>query len=263
MLFEDSFIYFPSKYPDGNWQPPVGAAFPRVEDCTFIASDGVKLHGWHCTPPGRLEATAEGRPVLLWFHGNAGNLTHRYDTIVNLVRLPADVFILDYRGYGRSDAEPSEKGLYLDGRAAWDFLTDQRGVDPNRIVLFGRSLGGAVAIELATRQDVTPAGVIIESAFTSVPDMAAQIMPLIPRVLIRTQMRSIERIASIQVPKLFVHSVDDEIIPFDHGRRLFEAAAEPKQFYRLEGAGHNETDLVGGQAYLDALAQFIVSLVGS
>jgi fermentation-respiration switch protein FrsA (DUF1100 family) len=199
-------------------------------------------------------------PVLLWFHGNAGHLADRYQIIRQLVQLPAEVFILDYRGYGRSEGSPSEQGLYMDGQAAWDYLVDDRGIAPQRIVLFGRSLGGAVAVDLAGRPGVRPAGLIVESSFTSVPDMAAAVMPIMPRVLIRTKMDSISKISRIDLPKLIVHSRDDDIIPIGHGRSLFEAAGDPKQFLELRGMSHNDIDLSVGGEYFATMRRFVRGL---
>lgn len=262
MLLENSFIFFPSKYPQGDWQPwrfRGRDTLPIVEDCHLTASDGVKLHGWYCRPP---EADGAAKwPVLLWLHGNAGHLADRYETIRQLVQLPAELFILDYRGYGRSDGSPSEQGIYLDGQAAWDYLVDDRGIAPRRIVLFGRSLGGAVAVELAGRPGVRPAGLIVESSFTSVPDMAATVMPIMPRVLIRTKLDSINKIGRLGLPKLIVHSRDDDIVPFEQGRRLFRAAGEPKQFLELRGVGHNDVDLSVASEYFAAMRRFIRDLV--
>jgi fermentation-respiration switch protein FrsA (DUF1100 family) len=174
-----------------------------------------------------------------------------------LMRLPAEVFIVDYRGYGKSEGQPSEEGLYLDGEAAWKYLTLERGVSPDRIIIFGKSLGGAVAVDLASK--VKAAGLIVQSSFTSASDLAAIVMPFIPRSFIRTRMRSIEKVASVSCPKLFIHSRTDEVIPFELGQRLFEAAPEPKQFYEVKGALHNDTYIAGGGAYLEALRGFIRS----
>jgi len=262
MLLENSFIFFPSKYPQGDWQPwrfQGRDTRPIVEDCHLTASDGVKLHGWYCRPP---EADGASKwPVLLWLHGNAGHLADRYEVIRQLVQLPAELFILDYRGYGRSGGSPSEQGIYLDGQAAWDYLVDDRGIAPRRIILFGRSLGGAVAVELAGRPGVRPAGLIVESSFTSVPDMAATVMPIMPRVLIRTKLDSINKIGRINLPKLIVHSRDDDIVPFEQGQRLFRAAGEPKQFLELRGVGHNDADLSVASEYFAAMRRFIRGLV--
>lgn len=263
MLFENSFIYFPTKYPDGDWNPPTtpehdGQIVPTIEDCTIAAADGVKLHGWFCTPQrsdhGRLVPVNAGM-VLLWLHGNAGNLSYRCDMIRVLMELPAQVFILDYRGYGKSEGVPSEEGLYLDARGAWDFLTSDRRIPSNRIILFGKSLGGAPAIDLATK--VRPAGLIVQSSFTSAADMAAVVMPFIPRFLIRTKLDSISKIKGVSCPKLFIHSRTDEVVPYALGRRLYEAAPVPKRFLDVPRAMHNDTYLVGGPAYLEALRAFI------
>jgi fermentation-respiration switch protein FrsA (DUF1100 family) len=168
---------------------------------------------------------------------------------------PTQVFIVDYRGYGRSEGRPSEEGLYTDARAAWRYLVEERGIAPARIVIFGKSLGGAVAVELATQ--VKPAGVILESSFTSVPDMAARHFPFVPKALIRTKMNSAGKIARIRAPKLHIHSPADEVVPYELGRELFDAAADPKRFHRVEGAGHNETYLVGGSGYFAAIRDFM------
>ena len=277
MIFEARFIYFPYKFPEGDWSPFDPAAGergiePRVEDCELTAEDGVKLHGWYCSMvvPGAGEATGDAtgkdaagtespaRPVMLFLHGNAGNITHRRIAIESFVRAGVDVFIFDYRGYGRSEGSASEEGVYRDAAAAWRYLTDERTIAPDRIVLFGRSLGAAVAIELATQEGEQSAGVVIESAFTSIRDMAP---PVIGRLL-RTKMDSINKVASIHMPKLFVHSNGDEIIPYRQGRRLYERAAAPKDFYTIQGAGHNDTDIIGGAAYYEAVCQFVFKCAG-
>lgn len=264
MFFEDKFIYYPAKYPEGDWRiEPVareGEIIPAIEDTYFQTSDQVKLHGWFCSPQKKIGGAFERVPsamTLLWFHGNAGNLSHRYDMLRDLIKLPAQIFIIDYRGYGRSEGAPSEEGLYTDARAAWDYLTAERGIAAERIIIFGKSLGGAAAVDLASR--VEAAGLIVQSSFTSAADMAAQIMPFIPRALIKTKMDSINKIASVRCAKLFIHSPADEVVPYELGRRLFEAAPEPKQFYEVKGASHNDTWLVGGKDYFEALRAFVES----
>jgi fermentation-respiration switch protein FrsA (DUF1100 family) len=206
-----------------------------------------------CTP--RHAEGITGDMVLLWFHGNAGNLSHRTQLMFLLADTPARVFIMDYRGYGRSEGKPSEEGLYLDARAAWQYLVGERRVSPDRIVLFGKSLGGAVAVDLAT--EVDPAGVIIQSSFTSVPDMAARHFPFVPKALIRTKMDSLSKIPDVTAPKLFIHSTADEVAPFELGRRLYEAAPEPKRFHQVDGAAHNDTWAVGGRGYFAAIRDFV------
>lgn len=263
MLFENRFIYFPSKYPEGDWEVESlkgreGEVFPQVENVWIETPDAIKIHGWYCTP----QRTVNGQPTplpaemtLLWFHGNAGNITGRYNVVRNLMELSVAVFIIDYRGYGRSEGSPSEQGLYTDARAAWDYLTGTRKISGRNIVIFGDSLGGAVAVDLATKVDA--AGLIVQSSFTSISDVAAHLMPLFPRFLLRTKMDSINKIGRVRVPKLFIHSPADEMIPYGLGVKLYDAAPDPKQFYEVRGASHNATDLVGGRAYYETIGKFI------
>src|SRR6185369_17276293 len=140
-------------------------------------------------------------------------------------------FIIDYRGYGRSEGKPTEQGLYLDARAAWDYLTTERGVPSQRVIIFGKSLGGAPAIDLASHLE--PGGLIVQSSFTSAADMAAVVMPLLPRVFLHTKMDSVTKISRVHCPKLFIHSRADEVVPFELGHRLYQVAPEPKLFYEV------------------------------
>ncbi len=257
VVFEKSLIFFPSRYPDGFWDTNqlterIGV---MVSDHFFEAEDGTRLHAWLVEPP----ADAKTRATVLFFHGNAGNLSHRIEFLEQLARLPANVFVVGYRGYGRSEGSPSEKGLYQDARAAWQYLTDECGRDQESMVIFGKSLGGAVAVDLAT--EVHLAGLIVESSFTSVPDMASRHYPIVPKFIIRTKLNSLAKVPEIQCPKLFIHSKSDEIVPFELGWQLYEAASEPKTFYEVVGANHNNTWLVGGDAYFDALHRFIENAV--
>jgi fermentation-respiration switch protein FrsA (DUF1100 family) len=258
-VFEDAMIFFPDRYPAGFWD--AGAVSrgtgTSVEDCFFPTSDGERLHGWWCRPaaPGAAPATTSDM-VLLWFHGNAGNLSQRADLMVELAGIPAQVFIVDYRGYGRSTGRASEKGLYRDARAAWRFLREDAGVDAHRIVILGKSLGGAVAVDLAT--EVDPAGLIVESSFASIPEMAAHHYPFIPRWLVRTKMDSRSKIRGVACPVLFIHSPDDEVVPYEQGRQLFDAASGDKRWFEVAGAKHNELWLVGGSDYLGALREFLI-----
>ena len=253
-VFEDSLIFFPTTYPDGEWDVEAVARGSGciVEDCSYESEDGVRLHSWWCRRTG----SEPGGPVILFFHGNAGNLSHRADLMIELAnRVRAEVVVAGYRGYGRSEGKPSEEGLYADARAAWGYVTVDRGVVPGRVVVFGKSLGGGVAVNLASETD--PAGLIVESSFTSIPDMAARHYPFVPKFVIRTRMESLAKIGGIGCPLLVIHSRADEVVPFELGRKLFEAAAEPKTFYEVVGAGHNETWLVGGQSYFEAIARFV------
>jgi uncharacterized protein len=269
MLFEDKFIYFPSKYPEGEWDVQrlgagSGGRVKKVEDVWLTTADGVRIHGWYCTPqalagvgasPAQEEAATAAPATLLWFHGNAGNISGRYPMIERLTEEGFAVFAVDYRGYGRSEGAPSEEGLYTDARAAWDYLLKERGIAPGRIVIFGDSLGGAVAIDLASK--VGAAGLVVQSSFTSIRDMAAEVMPFVPGFILRTKMDSQSKIKGVLCPKLFIHSPADEMVPYRLGRQLYEAAPEPKQFYEVRGAGHNETDLVGGRAYFETIGRFV------
>lgn len=265
MAFEDKLIYFPTKFPDGPWDlsetvAREGEIVPRIEDCYFATSDGVTLHGWLCKPvrrEGGAITPVRAEMVLLWLHGNAGNISYRYDMIRAMMALPVQAFIIDYRGYGKSEGRPSERGLYLDARAGWDFLVNERGVAPDRIIIFGKSIGGVPAIDLATQ--VNPAGLIIQSSFTSAGDMAATLLPFFPRSFLRAKMDSLSKISRVRCPKLFVHSPADEVVPYKLGRRLYEAAPEPKEFYEVKGAPHNSTYLAGGEPYFAALRRFIDS----
>jgi len=225
----------------------------QFEEVTFTAADGTQLHGWFVP-------VEDPRAVVLWFHGNGGNIGHRIETLGIFHQLGVSAFIFDYRGYGQSEGTPDEKGTYLDADAAWAYLTEQRGVRADQIVLFGRSLGGVFAARRAEASDV--AGVIVESAFTSVPDLGADMYPLLPtRWLSRFRYPTGDHLAGARCPVLVMHSPDDEIIPYKHGRRLFELAPGPKMFVEMTG-GHNDGFALSGQAYSQAIDEFLRDLIG-
>jgi fermentation-respiration switch protein FrsA (DUF1100 family) len=248
--FENRLIFYPTRELAAT-PADFGLEF---EDVTLTTEDGIELHGWWI--PAERE-----RAVLLFFHGNAGNIGDRLVSIDIFHRLGLSVFILDYRGYGRSEGTPSENGTYVDGAAAWKYLTAARSVDPERIVVFGRSLGAAVAAKVAA--DHPPLGLILESAFTSVPDMATVAFPLLPvRFLTRTRYDNLKRIAEIRCPVMIVHSRDDEIIPFAHAERLFAAANEPKRLLEIR-YGHNDGFVLSGALYLDGVTAFLDAHVGA
>jgi hypothetical protein len=222
------------------------------DDVRITTDDGVALHGWLIPAP---EARAAPPRTLLFFHGNAGNIAHRRESIAIFVELGLDVLIIDYRGFGRSQGSPSEHGLYRDAAAAWHWLTDERGVGADEIVLFGRSLGGAVAIELAARTE--PAALIVESSFDRLRHLADAHYPLLSRLIpLRYRFPSVERIAAAGCPVLVLHSPHDEIVPYRLGRRLYDAATPPKRFVELDG-GHNDGFLRTQPAYQAALATFL------
>ena len=251
-LLDRYFIFFPDRQialTPGN----VGLVF---EDVSFAAADGTRLHGWFI--PGDSDVT------LLWFHGNAGNIGHRVDNIALIHRrLGVNVFIFDYRGYGRSDGKPSEQGTYMDADAALEYLRSRDGVDPEKIVLFGRSLGASVAVEMATRYKAY--AVILESPFTSISAMARRTYGILAHVvpvgaIVKSRYDSMSKIKDVHAPLMVLHGDRDDIVPFDVGRELFEAANEPKRFYTIEGASHNDTYATGGEPYFDAIRRFLEGL---
>ena len=220
------------------------------KEVTLETSDGVRVHGWFV--PGASQR------VLIYFHGNAGNISHRLHSIRQFHELALSVFIIDYRGYGQSGGKPSETGLYRDAEAAWGYLTGDRGVAPENIILFGRSLGGSVASWLAVKEN--PGALIVDSAFTSVPDIGQEAYPFLPvRLLSRFQHATREHVAKATCPVMVIHSRDDEIIPFHHGEAIFSAAQEPKTFLEIRG-GHNDAQMTSLATYHAGLQSFLGSL---
>lgn len=247
-FFQDRFVYLPQRTLDGS---PAEIGLP-FESLNFSAADGVRLHGWYV--PARAK-----RGVLLSFYGNAGNISHRLDSLRLFNRLGLTTFIIDYRGYGLSEGSPSELGIYKDAEAAWRVLTEERGHAAGEIVLFGRSLGGAVAIWLATRH--RPAALIAESTFTSMRDLARVHYPYLPTgLLVRIGYPSLSRIPLIKCPALIVHSKQDEIVPYALGERLFQAAKEPKNLLTISG-GHNEGFLISRKVYVGGLDAFLEEML--
>lgn len=223
----------------------IGLAYEEVQ---LLTSDDVRLHGWYVPADN-------ARGTVLFSHGNAGNIGHRLDTVRLFNGLGLNVLLYDYRGFGNSEGNTTEAGTYLDGQAAWAWLTWEKQIHPGQIILFGRSLGAAVAADLAIHNP--SAAVILESAFTSVPDMAARIYPWLPvRMLSRFQYNNLDKVREITAPLLIVHSPDDEIIPYEQGEQLFEQAREPKQFLKLQG-GHNDGFYVSRDHYAQSLGEFL------
>ncbi len=247
MIFEEKFIYFPSVYPEGYYNEVQQVL--RVEDCWFTSEDGIKLHGWFASSRNPIA-------TLLISHGNAGNISHRIPIMHAFQQSGFNVFMYDYRGYGRSQGSPNEEGIYRDGRAAFDFVARRSDIDPTRIVLFGTSVGGAVAVDVATHRPAC--ALILESTFTSAKDMARVLYSFLPaQWLVRTQFNSEKKIRSLPLPVLVMHGTHDSIVPVALGRKLFNAANSPKEFYEIPGANHNDTFWVGGKAYLDRIRSFV------
>lgn len=243
---ERKSIFFPMRQIEYT-PKDIGLIYKEV---FFKAEDGVELNGWLIPAKGT-------KGTILFLHGNAGNISHRFEKLQIFHDLNLNVFIFDYRGYGKSKGSPSEKGLYLDAKAAYDYLVSKEGIRKEEIILFGESLGGAVAIDLASKKKVK--AIIVESAFSSAKDMAKRIYPFIPSFFITSDFNSVKKIKNIQVPKLIIHSVDDEIVPFDLGRKLFEAAPPPKEFLKIRG-GHNTGFLNSEAQFKKGIDSFISSL---
>jgi len=250
-LLERGFIYFPLRYPAGVWDPALLGV--EAEEVWFEAADGTRLHGWWIEAQGR--APSSGAPVLLWSHGNAGNLTHRAPHAGALARQGLSVFLFDYRGYGRSEGRPSEEGLYLDAEAAYAYLAEVRGIPPQRLILLGVSLGCAPAARLAAR--VEHAGTILVSPFTSAKVMARRMFFGLPLGFLTAAEFPVSTwVAQRSRPLLVIHGDADTVVPFKLGQEVYSAAAEPKQFLTLPGAGHNNILAMGGTRYLDAMQEF-------
>jgi fermentation-respiration switch protein FrsA (DUF1100 family) len=238
MLFEERLIFFPER--GGVGSSPGGEVWLRT-------ADGVAIHGWHIPHPGATQS-------LLYLHGNAGNLESRRGIFAQLARLELDILAIDYRGYGKSGGEPSEAGLYADTLAAHAWLLDRTEAD--RIFVYGESVGGGPASELAVTHPV--AGLILQSSFTNIADMAALSFPGLPvRWLVRTKFDNLAKLPRVSAPKLIIHSRRDEIIPFSMAERLFAAAVAPKQKLWLDRSGHNELFALESAAVLEALRAFI------
>lgn len=196
----------------------------------YFPSGPYKINGWFV-------AASPKSPTLVYCHGNAGNIADRLDKIEMFHKIGVNVFIFDYRGYGHSQGRPTEKGMYEDARAAYDYLLTRTDIDKNKIIGYGTSLGGSVAIDLAVQRQLQ--SVIIDSSFTSGADMARRIYPMIPTFFMSVKLDSAAKIHSINIPKLFIHSTEDEVVPFKLGQKLFDMAPPPKEFMTVRG-GHNE-----------------------
>lgn len=246
-FLDQFFVYHPEPWQDRDWARLIGLP---LEDVWFQASDGVRLFGWY------VEAAAD-RPIILWCHGNAGNIINRLDNLKLLYQLGLSIFLFDYRSYGKSQSvRPSEKGLYQDAYGAYDYLTRIRKVRWERIILFGRSLGASVVSELAVQRPAS--ALILESPFPSIEAVAKLHYGGFPaHWLLDAEYRLIDRLPALSLPKLMIHGDRDDIIPIDLGRQVFDAAKQPKEWYVIKGAGHNDAYVIGGGAYFRRLADFI------
>jgi len=237
-------VYQPTHEIESNPQS-IGLAYDEVR---LRTSDNVLISGWYIPCDSSIA-------TIMICHGNAGNISHRLETIKIFHDLGLAVFIFDYRGYGNSTGSPSEKGTYIDAEAAWDYLTNTKNIAPDSIILFGRSLGGPIAAYIAEKYN--PRGLILESTMTSIPDIASKMYPFLPvRLLSRFDYNTLEYLKNIHCPVLIIHSPDDEIIPYENGEKLFAAANEPKTFLQIKGS-HNDGFWESGDEYKDGLNKFI------
>lgn len=245
-LMQGRMLYLPDVPGRSLTMTPADAGMD-YEEVFIETTDGVTLHGWFIA--------ARSDRVLLFFHGNAGNISHRLDSIRQFHSLGLSVLIIDYRGYGQSSGRTTEKGIYRDADAAWRFLTEDRGIAASDIVVFGRSLGASAAAQLAAQYQ--PLALILESSFTSVPEVAQELYPWLPaRWLSRLNHATRDFVRDVNCPVLVVHSRDDEIIPFHHGEAIFASANEPRTLLALRGT-HNDAFLRDEATYIAGLRQFL------
>jgi len=234
-------------YPERNLYATPQQMGLAYEDIYFKTEDGLTLHGWFYKSP-------QAKATLLYFHGNAGNIADRIEKVMLFLELGINVFIIDYRGYGLSDGEPSERGIYKDGVASFDYLITRKDIDPKKIVAYGASLGGVVAIDLATKRSL--GGLIVDSSFTSAKEMAKIIYPFIPSLFVYLKMDNASKITNVSAPKLFFHSRTDEVVPFSLGKKLYEMAPSPKEFLEVQGT-HNDGHMVSRPIYKEGTKSFL------
>ncbi len=241
--FEQKNLYFPFKEIEATPEN-IGLDF---EEIALTSGDGVSISGWFIP-------SVSSRAVLIFCHGNGGNISHRLEKIRILNELGLDVLIFDYRGYGKSEGRPSEAGLYLDTEAMYEYLVKEKAILSRKIIGYGESLGGAVVINLAVNREM--GGVIIEDSFTSVREMGKKLFPFVPAFLYKSRYDSIGKIQHIKIPKLIFHSINDEIIPFEQGKRLYDVSPEPKEFVQLNG-GHNDAFFLSRDLYSLKISSFV------
>lgn len=243
-LLERKALYYPSKKIEFT---PSSFGL-EYEDAFFKTKDGVGLHGWFI--PAK-----DSFATILYCHGNAGNISHRIEIAQMFNQRKMNFFIFDYRGFGKSKGIPTEKGTYLDAEAAYHFLIDKKDIDPSRVVIYGKSIGAAIAIDLATK--VNAAALIVESSFLSTRAMAREIYPFLPFWLfIRSKYNADSKINKVDIPKLIIHSQNDEIVPFAHGQKLFDLAKPAKEFYVMRG-GHNDAFYIYSDECMQRIVDFL------
>jgi fermentation-respiration switch protein FrsA (DUF1100 family) len=249
VINETRLVYHPTR---SLAQPTMINPF-KYERVEFETPDRVKLVGWVVRAP----AGDSLGTWILYLHGNYGNIAESADRIQELLLLGVNVFAADYRGFGESEGRPEEHGLYLDAETMFEYMTNVLRVPPHRIVLYGYSLGSGVAIELAGRRE--SAALIVEGAYKSIPERTQELYPYIPvSLLAQNRFDSFSKIPALTLPKLFIHAVDDSLVPSSHGQALFDRAIEPKTFLAIHG-GHNDDVFVDSDAYLAGVGLFLTS----
>ncbi len=241
---EGHSIFFPSRQMIGN-PMDMGLSF---EDVFITTEDKVKIHGWF------IPSSVSSDKILLFFHGNAGNISGRLEKIKMFYDMGLSVFIIDYRGYGKSEGQPTEEGVYKDALAAYDYIIQREEGRHKEIIIYGASLGGAIAVDLASKRKADY--LIVDSSFTNAVDMAKRIFPWVPSVLIKTQLNSLEKIQKIPSAKLFIHSREDEVVPFALGQKLYDAALKPKEFLEIRG-GHNDGHIYDEDKFETGVKKFL------
>ena len=254
-FIEKRLIFHPGRSNDHTTPDAYGIEY---DDVTFRTGDGLNLNGWYV--PGKKSSPDDNLHTLLWFHGNSGNINRRLDNIKMLHdRVPVNVFIFDYRQYGRSEGKITEQGTYIDSRAALAYLRSRSDVNNETIIFFGRSLGSAISVELAVKEKCR--ALILETPFTSIKEMGKKLYPYLPfTFFLRTKYDTLSKIGDIKVPTLIMHGDKDELVPIEQGKILYEQANEPKEFYTIPGAMHNDTHIVGGEEYFDVIREFVNKL---
>lgn len=237
------FIYLPDM-PTRNLETSPTDINLQYDNVYLTTKDQIQIHSWYIP-------TNNAKKTILFMHGNAGNISHRLETIQIYHKLGFNIFLFDYRGYGESSGKPSEKGTYLDAIAAWDYLTKEKKITADEIIIFGRSLGGGVATELA--KNVSPTMLILESTFTSMPNISKEHYPFMPtNIIVKHKYDTVRKLKDITCPVVVIHSRNDEVIPFAHGQLIFDHANEPKSFIELRG-GHGNGFMLSKNEYIAGL----------
>ena len=250
MIFEEKLIFFPARYPLGDWDPLIPEGFSLRD--VYIKFGNNTIHSWYIEPKEKKFNCA-----VLLCHGNAGNITTRLPKALSIASCGVPVLLFDYRGYGKSDAGAiSERSIYQDSQAAYDWLL-QDGFSESEILIHGISLGGGAACYLSEKNK--PRALSLESTFTSIPDMCKLVYPLLPKFIVSTKFNNLERISKLGIPIQIIHGTADELIPFSMGECLFKAANEPKALIAVEGAGHSDLLEKAGDLFRKSFDSFLVA----